>query len=60
MKLQLVLLAIACALASASCIAPKAYAPGTPNPLDTPADSRTAAEIRQEHMRAITGNPGWR
>jgi hypothetical protein len=57
MKTTLLLLAIA---ALASSCAPKAYPPGTPNPLDRPQDFKSAAELHAENMEAITSNPGYR
>lgn len=43
-----------------SCATPKAFPVG-PTPLDTPGGlDTTLPTIRQSHMRAITGNPGWR
>jgi hypothetical protein len=45
-------------LAIASC-APKAYPPGTPNPLDRPCDQQSVAEMHAANMEAITSNPGY-
>jgi hypothetical protein len=46
-------------LAIASC-APKAYPPGTPNPLDRPQDFQSAFSLHEENMQEITSNPGYR
>ncbi len=45
-------------LAIASC-APKAYPPGTPNPLDRPCDQQSVAEMHAANMKAITSNPAY-
>lgn len=41
-----------------SCTAPRAYPPGTPDPLDQPGTPEpTAAELHAKNIAAITGNP---
>lgn len=53
MKLPIILIT----LAVASC-APKAFTPGTPNPLDEPGQvDPTVEELHEKNIRIITGVP---
>ena len=58
MKTRIILFALVSGLWSlASCSLPPTDGV---NPLDRPQDYKSAAQLHQENMRAITSNPGYR